>query len=376
MFRRTLLLFAILSFLSAPSSVIAAERLSLRSIYRQRIAFPKTGDLPYAQFDATGEMIHLIEPGQSRVRVIDWRKGQEVLARQYSGIPCADPTPGMRAIREWEPLSTGLIFMRYCGSFYFLDSHTLDVKYKLEKGEEGFVGVAFSPNGKHMAVVVADANWENRRIRVYELDTLTRIAEWPVTHWAEFPTFTLDGKYLVSKVVELKPHTPDQGVLERKACRVLSWRTDTWELATQKDYDPSASPKGGGYARDCPGTIYAIPGRIDAFLDASFEQLRIRNLRTGEVERTIRADRVLVRTAISHSGRWVAAGVHNDLFETPEYAQDFSIWDLQTGKLVYQPKKIPWFSLPRASYFTLSWSPDDRYLLVTRFEEITVCQIE
>src|SRR3972149_2628839 len=99
MFKRTLLLFAILTLLSASSWVIAGEQLSPRSVYRQRIAFPKTGDLPYAQFDATGEMIHLIEPGQSRVRVIDWRKGQEVLGRQYSGIPCADPTPGMRAIR-------------------------------------------------------------------------------------------------------------------------------------------------------------------------------------------------------------------------------------------------------------------------------------
>ena len=170
--------------------------------------------------------------------------------------------------------------MRYCGSLYFLDSKSLNVKHRLETGVENFDEVAFSPNGKYMALVLADASWtwNNRRIRIYELETLTPVAEWPVTHCASHLTFTSDGNYLVSQVDELVPPIPGQKVLERKSCRMLSWATDTWRLSSVTTLDEGGQRR----ALDCPWRPRRIPGH-NVFLDDG--PVRVRDLRPGRSSR-------------------------------------------------------------------------------------------
>jgi WD40 repeat protein len=363
---RAVLVSGVVLLLTTPFTADVGESVSLRSVYNLSFTVPEVGAKPHARFDGTGQMVYLVEPQESRVRLIDWRRSKELSVRRYAEIPCPNPGPATPAtIQQWEPLDNGIILMKYCGSLYFLDSRTLVVKNKLENEKGEYFGVvAFSPNRQIMAVGVATEAGD--RIRIHEVNTLTPVTEWSVKDFARGLAFTVDGKYLVGTVDEVEPPAPGQKVLKQKSCRLVSWSADTWELSSETTFVE------GGKRRtlDCPTILYRIPGR-DVFIDMP---LRIRDLRNGTVLKTIRSQGVLTgfvsNEAVSNNGRWLATTVKTNF--PPDSGRAFRIFDLETGEVVYDRVLLRASTVPRA----FSWSPDDRYLLVTTRGEIAIYEVQ
>lgn len=338
-------------------------RIHLKEVYRKKISFPKSGSWPYAVFDSTGRRIFVVEPASSRVEVINWKFGKTIEVREYARLTCKpDGKPQKGEIDAWVPLQGGAgIILGHCSSLYMLDAASLEIRYKLADAEHEGVGqFAVDPDTNLLAVRVTDIGGGHERIRVYELRTGTTRVELPVQGSVGALVYTPDGNFLLSEIMEQDPREPWP-----PQCTLISWSTRTWAPVDKKKL--------------CPATIHFIPGRDQVFVERLHEELRIQDLKTGATLRSITADRGVYSPQLFNNGHWIVASVANDPHDAPEYAQDFRIWDLDSGVILYESPKRKWPKIPRSDYVPyvqLNLSADDRYLLVTKFEEIVVYLIE
>ena len=343
--------------------------LSLHQVFEQNFPFPED-ESPFAVFDPSGTLFYLVEPSAKKVRVINWRERREIRSRSYLELCRGIAEHENHSIEAWIPTENGILF-HYCHSLYLIDPESLGIKYEFPSAEKEKLGIfSISPDSNLVAVEIVEGDRlsGNTKLRVYDLVEGGAHVEFPIDGFLSELAFTSDSEHLIGQIERIQPPRAGERVAYRVGCKLVLWKTATWEAANEKRYCVSSfSP------------ITFLPNRPRLFLEVLPSKLRIRDLESGDVIQTIEADRSLSSVVVSHDGQWVAASVADDPADAPEYAQDFRIWDLETGQVLFETPKRKWplfAGVDFAPYVRLSVSRDDRYLLVTKFEKVSVYQIE
>lgn len=334
---------------------------TLHPVYERKIEFPSggRGQFPYAVFDSTGAYVYLVRPEESHVQLIDWRQDKELDSRTFKGLPCnARENGSTGSIDFWTVLNDSLgILMGYCSHAYLIDPKTLDIKSTLPNGT-----ISLSRNLLAEVVVEGDSFTGKNSIHILDLSTRSEVAVLKLPKgYPQALAFTADGSRLVAQIEEVRRTSPGSRVLRRENCTLWMWSTQDWKVIQQ--------------SAKCFVDINIPPGWNDAFVEILPTGFQVRHLSSGEVIRAISTDRRVSYPKFSHNGRWVAASVADDPADAPDYSQDFRIWDLQSGQTVYESPRRKWDLFggrKYAPYVRLDWSPDDRYILVTRYGELAI----
>jgi WD40 repeat protein len=132
----------------------------------------------------------------------------------------------------------------------------------------------------------------------------------------------------------------------------------------------------------CPDYPAFIPGsrQIAAYTDP--HTIVIWDSEKNKPIREFKSNRPIGQFLVSPDGTLLVAAVANDPQDTPDYNQDFIIWDISTGAVAYESPKVKWNPMEKlSSAFSKSglqlngFSSDGRCLLVTRHKRLTIYEV-
>ncbi len=124
----------------------------------------------------------------------------------------------------------------------------------------------------------------------------------------------------------------------------------------------------------CPIPPEFVPHREGILAGRDFHAITFWDLRSGKLIREIAEDRWIRGMAFSPDGKWVFAPVFWGSRDILVEQQDFKIWDVESGAVVYAtPLRVsrPWENTIPSGRF----SSDGRYLAVEDNDGITLYEI-
>jgi hypothetical protein len=337
------------------------------AVSRISIPAPARASSTYSVFGTSEDLIYVIDPPGERVWLLAWKDKREIAFRSYSDLPCAEREgEKRRGIEDWIPIPNTLsVVMRHCGLLYLVEGRTLDIQFTFPKASgERLDRLAYSPSGNKLALEAGgpDRASGKARILIFDLAQRALSEELRVQGSMAFPIYSPEGRRLLAQIETLRPSQPGSRVYDRTECHVLAWDTKTWSLLSKKEL--------------CFKSAWVFATSDSVVVEIYPDSLIFRDLETGLALRRIESDRPLNYPVVSPSRRWVAASVANDPGDSPGYAQDFAIWNLETGKMSFQSAKRSWLLHPGFSDVRMSWSPSETHLVVSNGHEITVYKIQ
>ncbi len=318
---------------------------------------------PLAVLDPEGDTIYLLQG--SEVQAIDWKSGRTVASTSYRNLRCASAVK----LGGWHFVpGRSEILAAYCGSLYLIDRDTLKVKKQLV-GELASGGLAISPDGQWVAVSISRGSKAEFRYYVYLFDT----ANWDIAQrWfvdADGLSFSSDGKLLAigrSRANEKK--------------WVVSCGVEVYQVPSGQLYAEWWRDKKDICFRD-PVFVVGNPDSL-VTLGSSTEELIMWDVKDRTIRMRLKSQRPISGFLVSPDGSWLIANVSNDPEDTPEYNQDFVVWDLSSGAVLYDSPKIKWSPFAklidlwsRAALQLNSLSRDGKYLLVTKYKQLILYEI-
>lgn len=368
---RTLLSIAAVLACAGVSPAREPLRFDLKKVFEHQLGVWM--DPPLARLDPKSEAIYLFSGPE--LRVIDWKTGQVLVSRSYSNLPC----DGEKEFHAWEFFpEQSQIVASYCSSLLLIDQNTLDVRKTLfrqpreeeEDDKKTWVsGMAISRNGEMVVVLLYTPGRSSLSTQVTVLDPKTWevIDSWFTDHWGV--ALSSDGQLLtVYRRIE-----DQQGRFVK--CGLEVHRLPAGELHSEWWY---------GNKKNCPSRPQFIPGDLHLLTTRKLGENKITlwDVNRGETTRVIESPRPIMHLLFSPDGKWVVADVSNDPQDTPKYSQDFIVWDLSSGTILYESRKKKW-SLwaqlrgytPRAGFALNDISKDGRYLLVTKYKHLILYEV-
>lgn len=331
------------------------------------------GDGPGVVFGPHGRRIFLVYGGKAEIMAITWMGKLTVRRKNFRKHFSAHPTLGDESctLDGWTALAgTPYAAMAYCGSVFVVNTISLEVERSLvhEDNISAFVG-DYSAASHLLALYYRNRQTKEDRIRFYSSDDWRMISESLLPRSSD-STLTPDGRYL-ALALDFPAPPGDRGV-----CGVELRELPGGAVAAQWDLGARAEK---AY---CPRHLHFLPHSNYLFANNPLRGgIVIWDARTGDLIREIKEERPLFthKLEISSNGRWIASSLRDDPGDTPDAQQDFKIWDAATGEVVYETPKERWdgwpYNFSQASRLYLKFSPDSRYLLVLRYDDLSVFEI-
>jgi WD40 repeat protein len=341
----------------------SAERVALRveKVFEFKPPDWKRNDWAYAVFGSGDEVIHFIHGPM--VRIVDWKTGREVKAVSYVYLPVVSKFTAH--VSGWDPVpDSDLILMTYSSSLYAVAKSSLQVKQQLINDErEQVAAVALSPDGEYAAIETISMQDKKLFFRLYAIDDWKVVLELPIDT-REF-IFTPDGKYIA---LSLRVANQDKWVTK---CGLQMREVPSGRVASEWWVEASSN--------DCPRPAAFVPGRAYVLAGSDWGVITLWDTRTGEViQRIADQGRRISSVFIFPDGSRLVGKVHDDPQDTPDYEQEFKIWDLDSSGVVYESPKSRWPFLSKFRDWTdleMALSSDGQYLLVTRHPSLRLYRI-
>lgn len=316
--------------------------------------------------------ILLFEPWSTGATVI-WQSqshsGEPRELELLPDLPCAESVPPFMGLHFVPDTSYGLV--RHCHSLYVVDLENRRVVKQLLDGQKRVLrSVSTCPQCEYVAVYSNRPDGTDYKVELFDRHT------WRVhTAWAADISelqFTPDGRYLVANFFRGKPGEPPDLFADLCGMEIL---------------DPLSGAKVSGWSRNaqtetCPhSTFRLIPDTEYLAIsdELSSRSIPVWDVKSGTIVRRIlnnQDGRVSAPLAVSPGGEWVVARVADDPVEVL-FNQDFKVWNMKTGHLVYEsPRYLQLFS-PRLGVPPVSFqfSPDGQYLLVNKYDHIRIYEL-
>jgi len=331
--------------------------------------------VPQAFFDPEGGFIYFIHNEEPRLEILDWKTGKSVGERNYKKLLANDARISREPCRlqSWEFLTDAQYdLMNYCGSLVLVDHNTLAVDRVLlyEADDLGVRGYAYCKAQGYLAVYLDNQKGGADRIRVYITKDWQVAAEWGIP-FADSIAITPGGGYLamIMSHDEVPLFSPGRYTLELR--ELLSGKV---VCRCNLAYDIKMGP---------PSKMHFLPDSDYTFLSfpVPFNYIGVWDARSGALLRRIEERRTIGARGnwdVSPDGRWVAASARSSPEDDHEGQQDFKIWDVRTGAVVYETPLQPWrFPLTKTQMGPLfvDFSPDSHHLLVLKYKELAVYEI-
>lgn len=298
--------------------------------------------------DSVAGYVAVLDSNKGAVRFIHWKEHKTGKWRALPPIVCAPGT--LRGFQLYSyfrlvPGTDWLIFGR-CGNLYVFDFRTASLVQTLSGNKEGGLSpLDVSPDGHYFAIVGPDG------VSMYEraANGFNRVEEWMGPGESMGPLkFTSDSRELVGAGARTK------GVF-------------VYSVPTGKQI--------GHYEDVEPRILHVGTSRIvtDESL-AGQTSVVVRSLPNGDVLRRLPYDRRRIGPAsVSPDEDLLAASSCQDPEESLHSCSLFSIWDLNTEKLVYHSLNwLHWFNWSGRPIF----SADGKYLILQRINSIAFYRIE
>ncbi len=338
-------------------------KFKLHKVYEFKPKYWK--EWPHAALDLNGETIYLLQA--SEVQVIDWKTGRTVGSASFANLPCESAV----GLQGWDFVpGRPDILASYCGSLFLVDRERLQIKKQLLRAPpDNLNGLAVSPDGRWVAVsAYSPTELEPKHsISLFNTANWEVVQKWPVH--ARALSFGSDGKLLA----------------------MGRTRADEQKQVIACGIEVRHIPSGEVYAewwRDkqdiCFRDPVFVPGDTNSLvtLASSDSEFIVWDVKQGTIAKRITSERPISGFLISPDGTWLMANVSNDPEDTPEYNQDFVVWDLSSGAVLYESPRIKWSPLARLidswSQAALQFndlSSNGKYLLATRYKRLVVYEV-
>lgn len=359
-----------------PQTELCAEkRVEFRRVFEFK---PKAWrDWPLAVLTPQGDQIHFLSG--PILQVIDRATHRVIAKTDYSGLPCTGP----KEFRAWEILpERKQIVAAYCNRLLLvIDSYSFKVERQLGWLPHEYVGVrAVSPDGLRAVIEVYGTDQTGFHSRVVFFDTRTWTEEKSWTADAQGLAFSDDGTLLVFQQHRLLSDTEARCGIEVREVGTGKVYSDWWPTRKWR-----SSPTALGFVVDdpgCPNSPVFLPGRKDQIAAGFPMSITIWDFEKRDVIREFKSERPIGQFVVSPDGTLLIADVANIPERTPGYKQDFIVWDIDSGKVVYESSREDWSLLEklrspflRTELFLSGFSADGKYLLTTRHKRITLYEI-
>jgi len=322
--------------------------------------------------DRNADQIHYLQG--PNLNVIDRRTRRIVATADYSDLPCPPTAPPYdRRFSDWIPLPShtglperGQILAIYCQTLVVINARTLSVIRPLLTAtpEEVVEGMSASSDGKLVVAMVGrpvpNAPVETRRAVFFDTATWEKVEEWPLDRWIS--QLSANGSLAVIPI--FVPSGTQDGTCGFQVREVSSGKIAyEWLEKYRRKYDP------------CPDFVGLVPGSeglVVAYVDRSYV---LWDLVKGAKVREFAADNYLsLLPIVSPDGRLLISTFDNDP-EDGEYKQDFIIWEIPSGRLLYESPRRRWTIFEKIAWMWKDFSvvlhgisDDGRFMLVERGE--------
>ena len=373
-------------------SALAGEQqetqLELREVYVDRNFLSDSWDLhpnrniskAVVSLSPTAPERYNLDNAKEEVVVFDWKKRQKVLSTDFRAYFSGHPKLGKEecGLKSWELIpNSPLELIDYCDSHFLVDAKNLKVIREVPSDGEGRRRREIRYSRSLGYLIIHWSRWENFElkssiVRVFNMEDGSLITEW-VPEVIDYPVITPDGRFYVTRI-EKERRTPRGG--KGRTCGVEFRDISSGKIFFNWDMNEKLYFECPAEKAFLPGTDYnfvSLPGmgshRI-SFWDA----------RNGTLLRQIKDKRDIGfggNWRLSANGQWIVGSKRN----LPKYVrrqQDFKIWEVGTGKVVYETAKTRRM-YPVGTNFIwgnyLEFSHDSRYLLQVKFKELTIYEI-
>lgn len=324
---------------------------------------------PKAVLDPAGNKVFLLQG--SRLQVINWRQKRIVASRRYAESYCqGDPY-----FYGWHFIPNhSQILAVYCGSLFLVDGESFDFVKRLISGPPDYVvALTVSPDGKRAAIATyrpPSRGGPRSQILVLQTTSWHLAKRWDIE--SSSLAFSNDGELLAitRTLVDDRKRLLKCGV-EIRHVDSGELYSEWWRGAQEGCLD---SPR---FVPDHPELVATNRARsFDVFT------LELWDWKSGQLVREIPFEhRSRGGALFSPDWRWAIGTAVDDPQDSPEFIQDFIVWDVSSGKIIYQTPKTHWTSIPapnrvpHGSLELASISSDGRFLLVVRYEQVLVYEI-
>jgi len=351
------------------------QNLALVKVYEYKEPRRWKGRM-HAVLDTQNRFLYIVEWEMGVVKQIDWRSGKQTREVDFSELPCDrgyfaemwKKIKDAERIGSWWPIpGTPYASMGYCGSQYIVDTRTLRIVRDLSdfRQEGGWTSFDFLPKSGFVLVRRGLPQENVVPSELYRFDTWELVRKWDYSKNSRL-LLSQDEKY----AFYLNEHKGPDG--KPGGCEV-----SVEELTTGHPIEKWQLQEG---PPDCPLALRFWGSSSDIVVDwttSAHVVVSLRNIRTGKVLRTIRLEGAFPKsTDISPDGKYVVAGAWNDPQDSP-VSQDFKIWDLGTGEVVYETTKYRsvWGSRTHGREVHPSFSYDGKYLILVKERSVELLQI-
>jgi len=339
-----------------------------------------------AALSSERHLLYLAETAKPRVHVVNLDNGQLLATHEFSSLACPllSSNNGQKHAREehgelvgaWEQVpGTAWAHMEYCGSRYLVDMDKLEIARIVVDGNVERGGVILSRSGNRVLVSTTRLDTGVSTTRLYAAGTWDLLQEWD-TRLGGAAAVSPDGKRVILLQLRLGESRKD----------TLRCAIEVRELPTLRLISAWDSGSADGNSDACPLPLTLIGEFGGTFLESALlphprtgvnAGFRIRRTETGEIVQTIQ-DEITIATTPSFSpdGRFAVAGAWDDPQDNA-WSQDFKIWDVRTGLVIYETQKYRsvWGKRTRGREVYPSFSSDGRYLLVVYDDHIEVYEL-
>lgn len=344
----------------------AGSRFSLKQVYK----YPDNV-WSWAMLGPQNEYLYLIEePRDGQIKIIDWRNDKVIQMVDLLHLPCSlmgNPISGHISGVVF-PAGAEFVYVQFCDSLYRMNWRTwASQKLVMESKTKYTVGFARSGNGGWIAFVRSE-NEDNPNWTLYLIEetTLKISNTWQVPDFDL--KFTPDGKHLAVMYSFNNPWlSPD------KFCRIHLYEIPAGDLIHSVDFSVKEA--------SCPSSTFQfLPQKPNLIAGEDFSSggIAFWDIRIGQLVRKIADERPIRDVAFSPDGRWMFGSVWR---KRDPLQQDFKIWDVSTGKVVYESARqtgVGSLGVSKKKQFAAggSFSHDGQYLVVAASDGVTIYRLE
>ena len=366
---RTLLSIAAVLACAGVSPAGEPLRFDLKKVFVHKLAAWKSE--PLAFLGPKADSIYLFVGPE--IQVISRKTGTVVASASFAKFPC----DGAREFYAWEFLpNRSEVVANYCMSLFLVNLDTLEVTKTLfrrpgkkeEEDKKTWVrNLAISRDGRTVVVLLFTPGRPGPRNQVTGLDpeTWEVVGSWLTDHMGV--ALSSDGRLLA---VNRRIANKEKGFVK---CGVEVRRLPAGGLYSDWWFDKK---------KNCPSWPVFTPGNSRLLTTQDGRKITVWDVNQGKAVKVIENPRPIMHLLFSPDGKWVVADVSNDPQDTPKYSQDFVVWDLSSGTILYESRKKKW-SLwaqlrgytPRAGFALNDISKDGKYLLVTKYKHLILYEV-
>jgi WD40 repeat protein len=351
------------SLLVGTGLVTGAERgsrIKLTRVYERKL--PSEFGFARAAFAADGVHLYLVHPDEPKLSLIDWKRGKEETVADFSHLPWVTLRTDHNPLsRLWVFPEGGYLLLGYSDALYVADASSLELIATLVDGQhQNAMGVAITAAADKLAVSVYDNESKKSEVWFFQVPYWHRPRRLPIdTHTGM--AFSPDGRILAVQFstvrgVDFDPRNQKSGIdlYDAQTGRFLRRMIAFTPIREGSPHTPFYFTKDG-------------QNLVTTGVDYSRYPISVWDVGSGKLVRTIEDERpIRPLLAISPDGRWVAADVRE---HKPRWFrnQDYKIWDLGTGRVLYESPK--YWALGAEGQIRsnhgceLDFSPDGNHLL-------------